>query len=87
MGALGAKMVVEKTQKQRDVAVTWCFDWEKKEKDTVDGSEIRRKHQLRLAVYPSIYQVFYIQTVVFSPDFWTINSQESKGTPPMPPPK
>ena len=25
---------------------------------TVDGSEIRREHQLRLAVYPTIYKVF-----------------------------
>ena len=30
-------------------------------------------HQLRLAVYPMIYQVLYIQTVV-GWDFWTINS-------------
>ena len=31
-------------------------------------------HQLRLVVYPTIYKVLYIQTVVVW-DFWTINSK------------
>ena len=41
--------------------------------NTVDGSEIL--HQLRLVVYPVIYKVLAPSQVVFSPDFWTINSQ------------
>ena len=36
--------------------------------DTVDGSEIRRFHQLRLVVCPIIYGGFYTYQVVFSPD-------------------
>ena len=32
--------------------------------NTVDGSEILRENQLRLVVYPVIYRVLYIRTVV-----------------------
>ena len=39
--------------------------------DTVDGRN--PANQLRLVVYPSIYKVLYIQTMVVW-DFWTINS-------------
>ena len=46
--------------------------------DTVDGSEIRQTCS-RYGKYPIIYMVLYIQTVVFSPDFWTINSQNPQG--------
>ena len=35
-------------------------------KHTVDGSEIRKTHQLRLVVYPMIYRVLYIQKVVIA---------------------
>ena len=38
------------------------------ESDTLDGSEIRQTHQLRLVVYHVIYKVLHIP-VVFSPDF------------------
>ena len=46
------------------------------ESDTLDGSEIRQTHQLRLVIYHVIYKVLHIP-VVFSPDFWSINSSES----------
>ena len=36
----------------------------------LDGSEFRLTHQLRLVGYLIINRVLYIQTVVFSPDFW-----------------
>ena len=41
-------------------------------KGTVDGSEIRKKHQLRLVAYPSIYKVLYI-----SGGCWGISSIKS----------
>ena len=40
---------------------------------TVDGSEVRRKNQLRLVVYPIIYQGF-MTIPSGEPNFWTINS-------------
>ena len=40
--------------------------------NTVDGSEIWRKHQLRLVVYPIIFRVLAPSQVVVW-DFWTIN--------------
>ena len=41
--------------------------------DTVDGSDIRRS-PVDMVNIPLFSWVLYIQTVVFSPDFWTINS-------------
>ena len=39
---------------------------------TIDGSEIRQTHQLRLVVYPIIYRVLSQSQV--EQDFWTINT-------------
>ena len=45
--------------------------------DTVDGSEIRQTHQLRLVVLPHYLQGFIHPRWVFSPDFFSFDSRSA----------
>ena len=55
-------MVPQTCQRTNSTKVRRWYNWrsKRKNKNTVDGSEIRRQNLLRLVVYPIIYRVLYI---------------------------